>query len=86
MSRILEGLEGVVCHMDDFLIHCPDQKIHDTRVRKVLERFFEAGVTLNEKCEFSKHRMKFLGHVISENGIEADPKKPKRFRTFQGQP
>ena len=82
MSRILDGLEGVVCHMDDILIHGPAQTIHDNRVRKVLERLTEAGVTLNEKCEFSKHRMKFLGHVISENGIEADPDKTKAIQNF----
>ena len=36
----------------------------------------EAGVTLNlEKCQCSTDRVKFLGHVISSSGIEADPEK-----------
>ncbi|XP_048583904.1 uncharacterized protein K02A2.6-like [Nematostella vectensis] len=69
MSRILEGLDGTVCHMDDIPIHGPTQELHDSRVRKVLQRLKDAGVTLNEKCEFSKQRMKFLGHVISEDGL-----------------
>ena len=29
MSRILEGLDGIICHMDDILIHGPTQEIHD---------------------------------------------------------
>ena len=36
MSRILEGLDGMVCHMDDILIHGETQELHDSRVRKVL--------------------------------------------------
>ena len=82
MSRILEGLDGTVCHMDDILIHGETQEIHDSCVRKVLQRLKDAGVTLNDKCEFSKQRMKFLGHVISENGVEADPEKTKAIREF----
>ena len=39
-------------------------------------RLVEAGVTLNlDKCQFSTDRVKFLGHVISSSGIEADPEK-----------
>lgn len=32
----------------------------------------------NEKFEFSKQKFKFLGYIISENGIEADPKKKNK--------
>ena len=32
MSSILEGLEGVICHMDDVLIHGVDVFEHDARV------------------------------------------------------
>lgn len=33
MSRLLEGLEGTLCQMDDVLIHGVDQPEHDRRVR-----------------------------------------------------
>lgn len=82
MTSILEGLEGVVCHMDDILIHGPTQESHDSRVREVLRRLQEAGLTLNDKCEFSKRQIKFLGHIISEKGIEADPGKTKAVQEF----
>ena len=62
MNRILKGLDGVLCHMDDVLVHGVDKAEHDARLAAVLKRIEEAGVTLNsEKCKFEKDRVKFLG-------------------------
>ena len=65
MTGILQGLEGIACHMDDILVHGVDQGKHDQRVRAVLQRLQSAGLTLNKKCEFSKTRITFLGHIIT---------------------
>lgn len=60
-SQILEGLNGVLCQMDDVLVYGNTQAQHDTRLLAVLGRLQEAGVTLRgEKCEFSKEHVKFL--------------------------
>ena len=76
MNRILEGLEGNLCHMDDVLIYGADQAEHDSRLRTVLERLQTAGVTLNaQKCVFNKRKIRFLGHIIDGNGIHPDPQK-----------
>ena len=78
MSKILEGLDGVVCLMDDVLVFGKDRNEHDLRLKQVLERVREAKVTLNHtKCEFAKSSVKFLGHVIDCRGIQADPDKLK---------
>ena len=78
MNQILLGLEGVECNIDDMLVHGKDQQQHDERLEVVLKRLLEAGVTLNlDKCVFSTKQVKFLGHVISSNGIEVDPDKVK---------
>ena len=47
MSILLEGLDGVVCLMDDVLVVGKNQHEHDERLIKVLERIQSAGVTLN---------------------------------------
>ncbi|KAL5490740.1 hypothetical protein EMCRGX_G015917 [Ephydatia muelleri] len=74
LSRILEGIEGVVCQIDDILVFGKDQDQHDTRLMAVLKRVQSAGVTLNkDKCNFSKSQVQFLGHVIDQTGIRADP-------------
>ena len=75
MNRILEGLEGVLCHMDDVLIY-GSQEEHDNRLQAVMIRLKSAGVTLNsEKCEFEQDQVKFLGHLMDQDGIRADPEK-----------
>ena len=76
MSQIFQGLDGVECNVDDVLVHGKDQTEHDQRLEAVLMGLIEAGMTLNlDKCQFSADRVKFLGHVISSSGIEADPEK-----------
>ena len=76
MEAILEGQEGVLCHMDDVLIFGRTQQEHDTKLHTALEKIQSAGVTLNkEKCEFNKDRLTFLGHVIDKQGVSPDPHK-----------
>jgi len=69
-------LDGVLCQIDDILIYGRDQAKHDARVTAVLKRIKSAGATFNpEKCKFGKTCLKFLGHLIDQNGIHADPDK-----------
>ena len=51
MSTMLEGLQGVLCLMDDVLVYGQDQEDHDKKLEAVLLRIQSAGVTLNpDKC------------------------------------
>ncbi|KAJ8405712.1 hypothetical protein AAFF_G00316920 [Aldrovandia affinis] len=43
----------------------------------------EAGVMLNDKCEFSKSRIKFLGQIIEASGISTDPDKVSAVRAMK---
>ena len=75
MSSLLENV-GVICMMDDILVHGRTTEEHDERLTKVLCRLEKAGLTLNrDKCQFSKTQVKFLGQVIDHNGIRPDPDK-----------
>ena len=69
--------------MDDILIHAADQAEHDKRVRAVLGRIQEAGLTLNTvKCQFSRSSLTFLGHIIDGSGIQAVPQKTTAVKNF----
>lgn len=62
--------------MDDIIVFGKDPGEHNTHLEEVLKRIQSAGVTLNlQKCEFSKSSLKYLGHIIDEKGIQADPDK-----------
>ena len=47
MSKILSGLDGVLCQMDDILSHRCSQEEHDRRLVVALKRIQSSGVTLN---------------------------------------
>lgn len=84
MSVILNGLPGVVCHMDDILIWGKDQQEHNSRLHTVLNKLQEAGVTLNmEKCELSTQEVKFLGHILSTGGVQPDPDKIRAVKAMK---
>ena len=75
MSKLLDGLECVVCHMDDVLVVGRDQEQHDARLPRCSNESSQE-LTLNAaKCEFSKASVKFLGHCVSKGGVRADPDK-----------
>ena len=83
MSTLLEGIDGVVCLMDDILIHGTTQDEHDSRLMEVLRRLEAAGVTLNkEKCEFSQKQVPFLGQIVNHSGIRPDPGKVRAAQEF----
>ena len=83
MHKILQDVDGCICHMDDVLVHGKDRDQHDGRLRTVLKKIQSAGLTLNpEKCEFFKTKVSFLGHVITSAGVEVDPKKTAAIRDF----
>ena len=70
MSAILDGLPGVLCHLNDILVFGKDSQEHNVHLEVVLERICAAGITLNrQKCEFGKTTLTFLGHVINQHGI-----------------
>ena len=83
MSEVLGDLEGVVCMMDDVLVHGRSREEHDERLIKVLNRLQTEGLTLNkEKCKFSQSQVPFLGQVVDKSGIAPDPRSP-RYKTYE---
>ncbi|XP_003747028.2 uncharacterized protein LOC100905937 [Galendromus occidentalis] len=76
IDQALAGLEGVLVYLDDILVMAPEQELHDRRLRQVCEKLQEWGFHLRfEKCRFNSRTVKYLGLIISEKGIQADPSK-----------
>ena len=78
LSQILGDIPGVVNQADDILIMGKSEEEHDQRVKIVIKRLEENGITLNmDKCHFGVRTVVFLGHVISEQGVSVDPNKTR---------
>lgn len=75
LTQMLGGLDGTVCHADDILVFGATPQEHDERLHRVLQRLQQRGLTLNDKCEFAMTEVKFLGHIVSGEGIRPDPDK-----------
>ncbi|KAL0149455.1 hypothetical protein M9458_055243 [Cirrhinus mrigala] len=73
MSEILKGQSGAHCYLDDIMVAGATLKEHDKNLQAVLQRIDEAGLSLNmAKCHFRKTELSFLGHTLSEKGLQPD--------------
>ena len=83
MFELLRDLHGIVCLMDDVLVHGKTLSEHDKHLAKVLQIMQNAGMTLNkDKCRFSRKSIMFLGQLIDSSGIRPDLGKVKAIQTM----
>ena len=78
MEQVLAGLplSTALVYLDDILV--PGQSFsHElTNLQKVFERLRIAKLKLSpKKCHLFRREVKYLGHVVSKNGISPDPDK-----------
>lgn len=63
-------------YLDDILIYSKSKKEHVRHVRLVLQKLREAGLQVDIlKCEFHVQETKFLGLLVSIDGLRIDPTK-----------
>lgn len=69
-------LKEVLVFLDDLIIFSDTLEEHERRLLRVLHRLGEYGLKLSpEKCKFFQASVRYLGHVVSELGVETDPEK-----------
>ncbi|GFU28942.1 retrovirus-related Pol polyprotein from transposon 297 [Trichonephila clavipes] len=68
----------VMCYMDDVIITSPSFNEHIEHLNQTFTLLRDAGLTLNKnKCYFARDKLKYLGLIISKEGIETDNNKVK---------
>jgi hypothetical protein len=78
MTVALRHLIGKICHiyLDDIVIWSETVEEHVNHIRQVLEALRAASLYCNpRKCEFFLMEVDFLGHRISQRGVEAQGSK-----------
>ncbi|KAF7568084.1 hypothetical protein PtrM4_126970 [Pyrenophora tritici-repentis] len=65
-------------YLDDVLIYSASLAEHKVHVRKVIESLGEAGLHLDiDKSEFAVQEVRYLGLILTTEGIKMDPAKVK---------
>lgn len=78
MEDCLGDLHLRICliYLDDLIVFADTYEEHLRRLEKVFVRLRECNLKLSpKKCNFFKTRVKYVGHIVSERGVEADPDK-----------
>ncbi|XP_033362977.1 uncharacterized protein LOC117241106 [Bombus vosnesenskii] len=85
MNSVLSGLQGIelFVYLDDIVIYSRSLQEHEIIFNKLMERLRTAKLRLQpDKCEFLRHEVNYLGHIISEDGVKPDPKKVEAVSKF----
>ena len=69
-------LHYYIIYLDDVNFFSKTLEEHVIRMRAVFKKLKQAGLKLKpSKCEFFRQKLTYLGHVVSKEGIQTDPKK-----------
>ncbi|XP_042254131.1 uncharacterized protein LOC121887433 [Thunnus maccoyii] len=76
-------LKDVLVFLDDLIVFSRTLEEHEEKLIKVLSRLKEFGLKLSpEKCVFFQTSVRYLGHVVSRNGVQTDPEKISALKTW----
>ncbi|XP_038135153.1 uncharacterized protein LOC119779547 [Cyprinodon tularosa] len=80
MERVVGDMNLLQCivYLDDIIIFSRTLEEHEERLLKVLDRLEEFGLKVSiDKCQFCQTHVKYVGHVVSADGVSTDPEKLK---------
>lgn len=83
-EEMLASCKNCLNYIDDIIVYGSTKEEHDACLNKVLQVFITNNVLLNEaKCVKAVQELEFLGHKLSDKGIEADNIKVKNILEFR---
>lgn len=85
MNNILSGLTDLLCfvYLDDIVVWGINLQDHNHNLDVVFKRLSDNGVKLEpDKCEFLKREIQYLGHIISQKGVQPDKNKTEKIKTY----
>lgn len=84
MSNLFRDMEGVEVLADDVCVWGKDLAQHDDRLQRVLRRAVTNNLKLNlNKLQLRVNKVKYLGHLITDDGIKPDPDKIKAIKEMK---
>ncbi|XP_045451571.1 uncharacterized protein K02A2.6-like [Melitaea cinxia] len=78
MVKLFEGVPNVTVFLDDILIHNSCLDSHIDTVNRVLQILKGNGLKIKkQKCDFLCEEIKYLGFIVSSEGVRVDSEKIK---------
>ena len=78
------NLNWCIIYLDDVVVYAPTVKEHLVRLEAVFQKLKDAGLKLKpSKCDLFKKSISYLGHVVSEEGVQTDPKKIEAVKNWK---
>ena len=77
------NLRDCLVYLDDIIIYSNTFQEHLSHLEAVFERLQEQNLKLKaSKCEFFRDQVLYLGHVVSQEGIQTDPAKIEAVKSW----
>ena len=84
-EQCLGDLHLKVCfiYLDDLIIFSSSFQEHLDRLQQVFQRIREYGLKLSpKKCSFFMKKVKYVGHIVTKDGVEPDPDKLSKVKNW----
>ena len=85
MQGVLAGLQWkcLQVYLDDIIIASDNFENHLTDLTATLSRLENAGLKMKaSKCEFCCSEVKYLGHLVTREGVKANPEKISKIKEW----
>jgi hypothetical protein len=85
MESVLRGLiyDACLVYLDDIIVIGRTFQEHLDNIRKVFQRLRGAHLKMNpEKCRLFQKKMRYLGHIVSPQGVRTDPEKSEAVKCW----
>jgi transposase InsO family protein len=70
------NLQQALAFLDDLIVFSKTLEEHELALSRVFRRLRTYGLKLSpSKCHFFQRSVRYLGHIISEEGVQTDPEK-----------
>ncbi len=89
LQRLMTNVLGefnwkiLLIYLDDVIIYSRSFDEHLEHLNRVVDKIRTAGLKLQpNKCAFARNQVRYLGNIVSIDGVEPDPEKVRAIREF----
>ena len=76
IDNVLQGMTNALAYIDDIIVFSSNEEEHKLHLDELFQRLNNHGIVINPtKSDFGLTQMKFLGHLVTPEGISPLPEK-----------